>query len=100
MATKIRAGRAEQEQAAAGQKLATDGLTRKQFIGFQNEKAILEKVPVCRRTLSEWKRNGIIPYIKAGSRCLYDWESVRAALLRLERNSPSNVHRVQPAGAE
>jgi hypothetical protein len=52
---------------------------------FLDEKQILELVPVCRRTWWGWKSKGIIPYIKIGRKCLYDLESVRRALLRLQR---------------
>jgi hypothetical protein len=50
--------------------------------GFKSETEILQFVPVSRRTLGNWKKKGIIPYIKIGRRCLYDLESVRASLLR------------------
>jgi hypothetical protein len=52
---------------------------------FLDEKQILELVPVCRRTWWGWKSKGIIPYIKIGRKCLYDLESVRRALLRMQR---------------
>ena len=55
--------------------------------GFKSEKDILAFVPVSRRTWSTWKSKGIVPYIKIGRRCLYDPPSVRAALLRAQRNS-------------
>jgi len=50
--------------------------------GFKSETEMLQLVPVSRRTWGNWKRKGIVPYIKIGRRCLYDFESVRAALLR------------------
>ncbi len=53
--------------------------------GFIDEKRLLERLPVSRRTLSNWKAKGILPYIKIGRRCLYEWASVQAALLRLQR---------------
>ena len=53
--------------------------------GFKSETEILQFVPVCRRTWGNWKSKGIIPYIKIGRRCLYDLESVRRALLRMQR---------------
>jgi hypothetical protein len=53
--------------------------------GFLGEKEILALVPVSRRTWGNWKSGGLIPFIKIGRRCLYDWESVRKALLRMEK---------------
>ena len=31
---------------------------------------------------------GIVPHIKFGKRCLYDWASVQGALLRRQRDGP------------
>jgi hypothetical protein len=53
--------------------------------GFIDEKRLLAKLPVSRRTLGNWKAKGIIPHIKIGRRCLYDWASVHGALLRRQR---------------
>ena len=53
--------------------------------GFIDEKRLLARLPVSRRTLGNWKAKGILPYIKIGRRCLYEWASVQAALLRLQR---------------
>lgn len=57
-----------------------------QFNGFLDEIELLKRVPVCRRTLANWKAKGLLPFVKIGRRCLYDWQNVRAALLRLEHN--------------
>jgi hypothetical protein len=57
-------------------------------IGFIDEKRLLARLPVSRRTLGNWKANGILPYIKIGRRCLYDWASVQGALLRRQRGGP------------
>jgi hypothetical protein len=56
--------------------------------GFIDEKRLLVRVPVSRRTLGNWKAKGILPYIKIGRRCLYDWASVQGALLRRQRGGP------------
>jgi hypothetical protein len=56
--------------------------------GFIDEKRLLAKLPISRRTLGNWKARGIIPYIKIGRRCLYDWASVHGALLRRQRGRP------------
>jgi hypothetical protein len=57
--------------------------------GFIDEQQLLTKLPISRRTLGNWKANGILPYIKIGRRCLYDWASVQAALLRWQREGQS-----------
>jgi hypothetical protein len=53
--------------------------------GFIDEKQLLAKLPISRGTLSNWKAKGVLPYIKVGRRCLYDWPSVQGALLRRQR---------------
>ena len=53
--------------------------------GFIDEKRLLARLPISRRTLGNWKAKGILPYIKIGRRCLYDWTSVQGALLRRQR---------------
>jgi hypothetical protein len=53
--------------------------------GFIDEKRLLARLPISRRTLGNWKAKGILPYIKIGRRCLYDWASVQGALLRQQR---------------
>jgi hypothetical protein len=53
--------------------------------GFIDEKRLLAKLPISRRTLGSWKAKGILPYIKIGRRCLYDWPSIQCALLRRQR---------------
>jgi hypothetical protein len=50
-----------------------------------DEKQLLAKLPISRRTLGNWKTAGVIPYIKIGRRCLYDWTSVQGALLRRQK---------------
>jgi hypothetical protein len=53
--------------------------------GFLNEKQILARVPVSRRTWGNWKAKGLVPVIKIGRRCLYSWQNVSEALQRMER---------------
>ena len=53
--------------------------------GFINEKQLLARLPISRGTLGNWKAKGLLPYIKIGRRCLYDWTSVQGALLRRQR---------------
>lgn len=53
--------------------------------GFLDERSVLTRIPVSRRTWGNWKARGLIPYIKIGRRCLYDWENVANALRRMQR---------------
>jgi hypothetical protein len=53
--------------------------------GFIDEKKLLARLPISRRTLGNWKAKGLLPFIKIGRRCLYDWPSVHDALLRRQR---------------
>ena len=57
--------------------------------GFIDEKQLLARLPISRGTLGNWKAKGLLPYIKIGSRCLYDWASVQGALLRRQRGGSS-----------
>jgi len=52
-----------------------------------SETQLLEEIPVCRRTLKSWREKKLIPFIQmpGSRRILYDFESVRSALLRMER---------------
>ena len=43
---------------------------------FLDEKQLLTKLPISRRTLGNWKTKGWLPYVKIGRRCLYDWQNV------------------------
>ena len=54
--------------------------------GFLDAAALLERLPISRGTLRNWMANGSIPYIKSGGRrILFDWPSVRDAMLRRQR---------------
>jgi len=55
--------------------------------GFLTVTQLLERLPISRRTLANHRRKGLIPWINLGGRVLFDWESVRAALLRQQRAS-------------
>ncbi len=37
------------------------------------------------RRAGNWKATGILPYIKIGRRCPYDWASVQGAVLRRQK---------------
>jgi hypothetical protein len=69
--------------------------------GFIGEKQLLARLPISRRTLGSWKATGVLPYIKIGRRCLYDWASVQGALLRRQKGGQrfcaiSNTGQGQP----
>jgi len=54
--------------------------------GFINEKQLLARLPVSRRTLFSWRMTGKIPSVRLGGRrILFHWPSVEAALLRYQR---------------
>jgi hypothetical protein len=50
--------------------------------GFLNQKQLLARLPVSRRTLFSWRASGKIPHVKIGRRILFHWPSCEAALLR------------------
>lgn len=51
--------------------------------GFINEKTLLKRLPVSRRTLFSWRAKGKIPFVRLGGRrVLFHWPSIEAALLR------------------
>jgi excisionase family DNA binding protein len=56
--------------------------------GFIDEKQLLAKLPISRRTLFSWRASGKIPHVKIGRRILFHWSSVEAALLRYQ-NPPA-----------
>jgi hypothetical protein len=51
---------------------------------FLDEKQILARLPISRRTLGNWKTKGF-PHIKIGRRCLYSWSNCQQFLLRQQR---------------
>jgi hypothetical protein len=53
---------------------------------FLDEKELLARIPICRKTAFNWIRAGKLPVVKIGRRKLFFWPNVQAALLRLERN--------------
>lgn len=54
---------------------------------FIDESEALKRVPVSRRTWFNWRERKGLPVIKVGKRVLYDWDSVRAWLLRQQRGA-------------
>jgi hypothetical protein len=70
--------RAEQYQTPAGE------------VGFIDEKQLLARLPVSRRTLFNWRMTGKIPCVRLGGRrILFHWPSVEAALLRHQHGGQS-----------
>ena len=58
--------------------------------GFINQKQLLSRLPISRRTLFNWRKTGKIPCVRlGGSRILFHWPSVEAALLRYQRGGQS-----------
>ena len=54
--------------------------------GFIDEKQLLQRLPISRRTLFNWRTSGKIPSVKLGGRrILFHWPSVETALLRQQR---------------
>jgi hypothetical protein len=52
---------------------------------FINEKTLLQRLPISRRTAANHRENGTLPFVRLGGRNLYHWPSVEAALLRQQR---------------
>jgi excisionase family DNA binding protein len=52
-----------------------------------NKKEICPLLHISQPTLSTRMADGSIPYIKLGGRVLFDWDSVRAALIRKQRGA-------------
>jgi hypothetical protein len=59
----------------------------KEHKAFIDERELLRRLPVSRRTIHNWRRAGKIPSIVIGRRVLFCWENVSAALRRLERGN-------------
>src|SRR5208283_5822327 len=53
---------------------------------FIDEKTLLKRLPVSRRTLFSWRTSGKIPFVRLGGRrVLFHWPSIEAALLRNQK---------------
>jgi predicted site-specific integrase-resolvase len=52
---------------------------------FLDEKQLLTRLPISRRTAFTWVQTGKLPCVKIGRRKLFHWPSVEAALLRQSR---------------
>lgn len=49
-----------------------------------NTPTILSRIPICRRTLITWCRNGM-PHLKIGKLVLFHWPTVEAWMIRQQR---------------
>lgn len=53
---------------------------------FINGEQLMKLLPVCSKTLRNWRAGGKLPYIALNRRrFLYHWPSVQASLLRAQR---------------
>jgi predicted DNA-binding transcriptional regulator AlpA len=59
----------------------------KQAQTFIDEKELLTRLPICRRTVFNWIRQGKLPCVKIGRRKIFHWKSCEEALLRLQRKT-------------
>jgi len=57
--------------------------------GFIDQKQLLARLPVSRRTIFSWRASGKIPHVKIGRRILFHWPSCEAALLRHQHGGQS-----------
>jgi predicted site-specific integrase-resolvase len=65
-----------------------DAATGHELTAFIDEKELLRRLPISRRTLWNWRSKGRIPFVNIhGRRVLFHWPSVEAALLRAQRNA-------------
>jgi hypothetical protein len=67
--------------------MQTNETTQPDASGFIDEKVMLVRLPISRRTLFNWRMTGKIPSIKIGRRILYHLPSVEAALLRQQKGA-------------
>jgi len=51
---------------------------------FINEKELLKRVPVCRKTWYNYIQTGKIPVVRIARIKLYHWPSVEQALIKLQ----------------
>ena len=57
--------------------------------GFIDAKELARRLNCSVGTISNWRKSGKLPWINSPGRLvLFDWPSVREALLRMQRNSP------------
>jgi hypothetical protein len=59
----------------------------KELKTFLDEREVLARIPISRRTLFNWRTAGKIPTVSIGRRNLFHWPSIEAALLRQQRGA-------------
>jgi hypothetical protein len=61
--------------------------------GFLDFKQLCERLPLGERTLREAIKRRLIPHVRlpGARRLLFDWDNVRAALLRYQQGGPDNL---------
>jgi Helix-turn-helix domain len=72
------------ELAAISSKYERRFESEQELKAFIDEKELLRRLPVSRRTIHNWRRQGKIPSIVIGRRVLFCWENVADALRRME----------------
>jgi len=50
--------------------------------GLLTKKQVADALSVTVRTISKWQKEGYLPVIKIGGRCLYQWSAVQDKLRR------------------
>jgi len=74
--------------AAVPQKYQPRFESEEELKAFIDEKELLRRLPVSRRTLFAYRNSGKIPSVRLGGRrILFHWPSVEAALLRQQRGA-------------
>jgi len=51
-------------------------------VGFIDENELCRRLKISRGSAINYRRAGLLPFIKLRHRVLFDWENVRSALLR------------------
>jgi len=75
-----------QQQLNHSKSKSEHGATQPGESNFINEKELLKRLPVSRRTLFSWRTTGKIPSVRLGGRrILFHWPSIEAALLRMQK---------------
>jgi excisionase family DNA binding protein len=77
-------------QAIVGVPTTTKPDTAPAPLGFLDFKQLCERLPLGERTLRELIKRRLIPFVRlpGARRLLFDWDNVRAALLRHQQGGP------------
>ena len=77
--------RIKQTQAPPIEAKSTDQIQHAPQFGFIRQTELLKRLQISRRTLTNWRKSGKIPTIRVGATLIFCWDSVTAALKRLEQ---------------